>query len=487
MREQPKYLSDCIDMSNPYSEKYVQLVCSEENTGDVVHHIVPVYYFKKVLGMKKVRVKANTKHKCSRDMEPANLASLTDVQHLVAHYYIHKCSVEELQRSADRAFMAMYKVDGKKLLVDKESEYSCLYGEMEMEFNSLIEKYGSRFAEFNYSTKDSDDDDLALINESEFPRVSYSIVLKNKGRLTVKYCARVRQGNRESFTVLYGSKKLSEIWLNRVKCVYEIALDHYLVNGAVPDSIMENVVTVDNLHDIYKKFLPVPLGNTIPKISYVLKQLKGHNGIYYVRINESGQGKARRTWLSLKTKSMLMARKALMRMRRVYDEAVMLDSNGLPVPDELWNMVLRPGNGSVKDFVNPGNADLVNFVSGDNASTYKANNGSSAFIPFKEKRKLMFVVDEWEKSLMNSGHTNKTIRVYMSMPRRFMDLNMPVSRITVDMVLGVVDKIRECGPAWYNNMKIMRLFIKFLANKYALPAAFVEAFHVPKKKPAKAA
>lgn len=83
----PKYIEEAIDLKSPYAKKYLKIVSRADigrKTED--HHIVPVAYFEDVLGLKGCR-KAY-----SPDMDRSNIVSLSPGRHLLAHYYLYKCS-----------------------------------------------------------------------------------------------------------------------------------------------------------------------------------------------------------------------------------------------------------------------------------------------------------------------------------------------------------------------------------------------------------
>lgn len=83
----PKYIEEAIDLKSPYAKKYLKIV-SRADIGSKTedHHIVPVAYFEDVLGLKGCR-KAY-----SPDMDRSNIVSLSPGRHLLAHYYLYKCS-----------------------------------------------------------------------------------------------------------------------------------------------------------------------------------------------------------------------------------------------------------------------------------------------------------------------------------------------------------------------------------------------------------
>lgn len=466
LEELPPYLLDCIDMSSTFSEKYIELTCSGCDLGNVTHHIVPVYFFKRVLGLKTVRQKATGNHKASLDMAPTNLSRLSKVQHLVAHYYLHKCSVPELKRSADRAFMAMFNTHGKALLKNSENEYSHLYEAMLNDFNSLLETYGSNFIIAHHKNKE--DDDLSLATSSGFPRIKYYITIKHPKRGRTGYFAKILQDGKESLVYLYNSESLANIWLERVKRVYEIAVDYYLETGTVPDYIKDNIVTVYNLHDIYKQYLPVPEESPIPKMTYSITRRNKYG--YCLVIGENGN----RTKRLLHTNSLVIAKRMLARVKRVYDEAISMSSRGLPIPEELKNLILRRNSGKVEDYMKPGNIGLLNFITGGHLETpsYRVFN--------KKSKKILFVIDEWEASMRSRGVTDKSIYMMTLVVRKHLDTTTTIDMLSEEMVSAAMNRIIGSTSRWHKTLGILRLFIKFAAGRYALPANLITMCEVPK-------
>lgn len=86
MRNTIPYLCDCIDSQSPYAEKYLALVSADENIpGAEGHHIVPVAYYRYVLGCDTVR------RVSSPDMVPENIVNLGKTHHILAHYFLARC------------------------------------------------------------------------------------------------------------------------------------------------------------------------------------------------------------------------------------------------------------------------------------------------------------------------------------------------------------------------------------------------------------
>lgn len=99
-----KYIEDCIDCGSEYGKKYIALVSSDDTVkATQLHHIVPVAYYRDVLGVTECRKKG------SPDMEPDNLVKLSVGKHLLAHYYLMKCAKKCIKAQMTNAFMCTYK------------------------------------------------------------------------------------------------------------------------------------------------------------------------------------------------------------------------------------------------------------------------------------------------------------------------------------------------------------------------------------------
>lgn len=99
----PKYIEEAIDLNSPYAKKYLKIVSRADigrKTED--HHIVPVAYFEDVLGLKGCR-KAY-----SPDMDKSNIVSLSPGRHLLAHYYLYKCSRKCIRPQMASALSMMF-------------------------------------------------------------------------------------------------------------------------------------------------------------------------------------------------------------------------------------------------------------------------------------------------------------------------------------------------------------------------------------------
>ena len=104
------YINECIDSETEFGKKYLSLVSKDDEVmATHLHHIVPVAYFKDVLGISECRKKG------SPDMDPDNLVKLSVEKHLLAHYYLMKCAKKCIKAQIVNAFMCTYKttsVDG---------------------------------------------------------------------------------------------------------------------------------------------------------------------------------------------------------------------------------------------------------------------------------------------------------------------------------------------------------------------------------------
>lgn len=97
------HIKQAIDLSNPYAALYLDVVSlpSSEAVTDT-HHIVPVSFYRDVLGEDRVRM-ADTP-----DMDRRNLVKLTPGKHLLAHYYLCKCAQKCIRVQMENAFALMY-------------------------------------------------------------------------------------------------------------------------------------------------------------------------------------------------------------------------------------------------------------------------------------------------------------------------------------------------------------------------------------------
>ena len=110
-----KYIKKIIDVNSEYGKKYLDIV-SKGDTGEFtrLHHIIPVSYFRTVLGEPDAR---NNKHMASHE---SNLVALTDGRHLLAHYYLMKSAKKCIVRSMRRAFHVMYSVTSRDRITEKD-------------------------------------------------------------------------------------------------------------------------------------------------------------------------------------------------------------------------------------------------------------------------------------------------------------------------------------------------------------------------------
>ena len=97
-------LEEIIDVESEYGKKYIELVSKPDTCAYTeVHHIVPVAYFRDVLGYKDCRTSS------SADMDSKNLVKLSKGHHLLAHYYLMKCARKCIRTQMVNAFRCTYK------------------------------------------------------------------------------------------------------------------------------------------------------------------------------------------------------------------------------------------------------------------------------------------------------------------------------------------------------------------------------------------
>lgn len=129
------YINECIDSETEFGKKYLSLVSKDDEVmATHLHHIVPVAYFKDVLGISECRKKG------SPDMDKDNLVKLSVGKHLLAHYYLMKCAKKCIKAQMVNAFMCTYKttsVDGIT-----EEDVLARMAELDAEYASL--KNGKR-------------------------------------------------------------------------------------------------------------------------------------------------------------------------------------------------------------------------------------------------------------------------------------------------------------------------------------------------------
>lgn len=99
-----KYLEEAIDTGCEYGKKYMELVSKDDKCAYTEeHHIVPVAFFRDVLGITTCRQAS------SPDMDSKNLVKLSKGHHLLAHYYLMKCARKCIRTQMVNAFRCTYK------------------------------------------------------------------------------------------------------------------------------------------------------------------------------------------------------------------------------------------------------------------------------------------------------------------------------------------------------------------------------------------
>ena len=99
-----KYLEEAIDTGCEYGKKYMELVSNDDKCAYTEeHHIVPVAFFRDVLGITTCRQAS------SPDMDRKNLVKLSKGHHLLAHYYLMKCARKCIRTQMVNAFRCTYK------------------------------------------------------------------------------------------------------------------------------------------------------------------------------------------------------------------------------------------------------------------------------------------------------------------------------------------------------------------------------------------
>lgn len=103
MNVKEMYIKYAINTTSEYGKKYIDLV-SKSDTGlfKHVHHIVPVAYFKNVLG------DTNARARGARASHKSNIVSLTVGHHLLAHFYLMKSAKGCIAGQMKRAFRFLY-------------------------------------------------------------------------------------------------------------------------------------------------------------------------------------------------------------------------------------------------------------------------------------------------------------------------------------------------------------------------------------------
>ena len=110
-----KYIEDAIDMDNEYAHKYLALVSvCDKDCATHLHHIVPVAYFRDVLGIKECRFSG------SPDMDPENLVHLSVGRHMLAHFYLMKCARKCIKAQMINAFQLSYNTTDSSKITEEE-------------------------------------------------------------------------------------------------------------------------------------------------------------------------------------------------------------------------------------------------------------------------------------------------------------------------------------------------------------------------------
>jgi hypothetical protein len=105
------HLADCIDLNNPYAQKYIELISTPDAGDDVEgHHIVPAAFYKYVLGCEKTRLVS------SLDMVPENIVQLSKEHHIMAHYYLARCIKHPNNIFTDSQIYAFVNMFSKRIM-----------------------------------------------------------------------------------------------------------------------------------------------------------------------------------------------------------------------------------------------------------------------------------------------------------------------------------------------------------------------------------
>ena len=460
MKNIRKYILSCIDMENPYASKYVREVeYGDENEG-VTHHIVPVYFFKKVLNIKKLRVKGTDKRRGSVDMQPENLMIISKARHLVMHYYLYKSSVVELRDSAMNAFAFMFENGGMET-ISCSKEYSHLLDEMKMEYDTLVET--GRYVKHKFIVKGRKYEANGML-----PKIAYSITLPNPNRTKAIYYGRILQDGKETRVKLYERRDLSEIWLNRVSRVYAAAMESIERNGTVDENILSNVVTVENAHEIYQRFLPVPFNKTeqIPYIYYGI--CRPQNGRKYFRLRVFENGVKRTKTLPVTTESDAM--KILARIRGVYEDARSIDKAGFPVPEYIKSSIVYPETKDISAYL---------------SDTFMPFLNSPSPIPMVKTETIASAMEKWEISMRKRGLKNRSIDVIIRNVCSVIDKSMLVRDIDTNVISNILENISGSSSripeTKYRQITNLRTFMKFVASEYDMPAKLIEICYIDRK------
>lgn len=131
------HLSDCIDLGNPYANKYIELISSPDDGNALEgHHIVPAAFYKYVLGCEKTRLVS------SLDMVPENIVQLSKMNHILAHYYLARCIKNPNNIFTDSQLYAFVNMFSKRIMKKHP-----LFEEM-VEFAELNKGVKSRYKQY---------------------------------------------------------------------------------------------------------------------------------------------------------------------------------------------------------------------------------------------------------------------------------------------------------------------------------------------------
>lgn len=94
-------------IDNEYLDKYIEIVNKDESTSKYTerHHIVPKSYFK----LKKEKI----------DNSSTNIVKLTYFNHILAHYYLSLCTIEQLKFSNILAFIMLIDANFELLAISE--------------------------------------------------------------------------------------------------------------------------------------------------------------------------------------------------------------------------------------------------------------------------------------------------------------------------------------------------------------------------------
>lgn len=111
----PPYFDEILDPEAPGVDKYISLVSNPDSGKDTeVHHIVPVAYFKDVLGRTDCRMAG------APDMNPVNLVPLSKGRHVLAHFYLAKYAKKCIAVQMRNAFCQTYQTTDFSKVTEEE-------------------------------------------------------------------------------------------------------------------------------------------------------------------------------------------------------------------------------------------------------------------------------------------------------------------------------------------------------------------------------